>query len=279
MPGRGFGCLPLQRGGPPGIAAGRLALEQAPDQVEQEHHLGEAHRQCRHGDEDVQGRGRLRNESRFAELEIPTRHTQQAQIVHGKVDRVGPEERDPEVKLAERLVQHSPGDLRVPMVDPTENYKNGRYAHTYVKVSDDEHGVGQWNVDDNVAEEQPCQSTVHKRDDEGEGEQHRDRQVDVAAPQSEHPVIDLDGRWDRDDERGGGEEEPEIRVHAAHIHVVRPYDEAEGTDDDDRPHHQAIAEDVFSRMGGDQVGDNAEGRQGDDVDLGMAEEPEQVLKQ
>ncbi len=103
--------------------------------------------------------------------------------------------------------------------------------------------------------------------------------MNVAAPQSEHPVVDLDGRWDGDDERGGGEEEPEIRVHAAHIHVVRPYDEAEGTDDDDRPHHHAIAEDVFSRMGADQVGDNAEGRHGDDVDLGMAEEPEQVLKQ
>ena len=29
----------------------------------------------------------------------------------------------------------------------------------------------------------------------------------------------------------------------------------------------------------DQVGDDAEGRQGDDVDLGMAEEPEQVLEQ
>jgi hypothetical protein len=32
-------------------------------------------------------------------------------------------------------------------------------------------------------------------------------------------------------------------------------------------------------MGGDQVGDNAEGRHGDDVDLRMAEEPEEVLKQ
>src|SRR3989442_1260340 len=206
-------------------------------------------------------------------------YTQQAQIVHGEVNRKGPEERDPEGKLAERLVQHSPGDLRVPMVDRTENHENGRHAHHHVKVGDDEHGVGQRNIHDDVAEEQPRQSPVHKRDDEGEGEQHRDREVNVAAPQSEHPVVDLDGRWDGDDERGGGEEEPEIRVHAAHIHVVRPYDEAEGTDDDDRPHHHAIAEDVFSRMGGDQVGDNAEGRHGDDVDLGMAEEPEQVLKQ
>src|SRR5713101_9137400 len=279
MPRRGFGCLPLQRGGPPGITAGRLAVEQAPDHVEQEHHLGEAHDQCRHGDEDIQRRGRLRNESHIAHLEIPARHTQQAYIVHGEVNRIGPEERDPEVKLAEHLVQHSPGDLRVPVVDRTENHENGRHAHHHVKVGDNKHGVGQRNIHDWVAEEQPGQSPVHKRDDEGEGEQHRDREVNVAAPQREHPVVDLDGRWDGDDERGGGEEEPEIRVHAAHIHVVRPYDEAEGTDGDDRPHHHAIAEDVFSRMGADQVGDDAEGRYGDDVDLGMAEEPEEVLKQ
>jgi hypothetical protein len=29
----------------------------------------------------------------------------------------------------------------------------------------------------------------------------------------------------------------------------------------------------------DQVGDDAEGRQGDNVDLGMAEKPEQMLEQ
>src|SRR5262249_10861506 len=83
LPRRGFGCLPLQRGGPPGIAAGRLALGQAPDHVEQEHHLGEAHDQCRHGDEAIQRRGRLRNKSHIAHLEIPARHAHQAQIVHG----------------------------------------------------------------------------------------------------------------------------------------------------------------------------------------------------
>ena len=32
-------------------------------------------------------------------------------------------------------------------------------------------------------------------------------------------------------------------------------------------------------MGGDEVGDDAEGRQRDDVDFGMTEEPEQMLKQ
>src|SRR5947208_17041875 len=63
------------------------------------------------------------------------------------------EERDPEVKLAERLVQHSPGDLRVPVVDRTENHENGRHAHHHVKVGDNKHGVGQRNIHDWVAEE------------------------------------------------------------------------------------------------------------------------------
>ena len=103
--------------------------------------------------------------------------------------------------------------------------------------------------------------------------------MNVAAPKGQHPVVDLDGGRDGDDQRRRGEEEPEMRVHAAHIHVVRPYDEAERADSHDRPDHHAIAEDVLSRMGADQIGNDAEGRQCDDVDFGMAEEPEQVLEQ
>src|SRR5205814_9757526 len=77
----------------------------------------------------------------------------------------------------------------------------------------------------------------------------------------------------------GGEEEAEVRVHAADVHVVRPHQETERADGHDRPHHHPIAEDVFSCMDTEQVGDDSEGRQGDDVDLGMTEEPEQVLEQ
>ena len=103
--------------------------------------------------------------------------------------------------------------------------------------------------------------------------------MDVAAPQGQHPVVDLDGGRDGDDERRGGEEEPEIRVHAAHIHVVRPYDEAEGADGHDRPHHHAIAEDVLARVGAIRSETMPKAGRANDVDLGMAEEPEQVLEQ
>src|SRR5581483_11445756 len=93
------------------------------------------------------------------------------------------------------------------------------------------------------------------------------------------PVIDLDGGGNRDDERRGSEEEPEIRVHAADIHMVRPYDEAQCPDGHDGPDHHAIAEDVLARMDADQIGNDAESRQRNDVDFRMAEEPEQVLEQ
>src|SRR4030095_629786 len=97
----------------------------------------------------------------------------------------------------------------------------------------------------------------------------RDGEMNVAAPQGQYPVVDLDGGRDRDDERRRGEEESEMRVHAAHIHVVRPYDEAERADSHDSPDHHAIAEDVLSRMRADQIGNDAEGRKGDDIALRM----------
>ena len=89
---------------------------------------------------------------------------------------------------------------------------------------------------------------IDEGEDEGDREQHRHGQVDVAVPQRQHPVVDLDRGRHRDDQRGGGEEEAEIRVHAADVHVVRPDDEAERADADDRPDHHPVAEDVLARM-------------------------------
>src|SRR3546814_1536095 len=62
-----------------------------------------------------------------------------AQIVHGEENRIGAEERDPEVKLAQRIVQHSPGDLGVPVVDRPEDHQNRRNAHDHVEMGDNEH--------------------------------------------------------------------------------------------------------------------------------------------
>ena len=181
--------------------------------------------------------------------------------------------------LADGVVEHPPGDLGIPVVDAAEDDEDRRDAHHHVEVGDHEVGVRQGHVDDHVAEEQSGEPADHEGEHEGDGEQHRYREADVGAPKRKGPVVDLDGRRHRDDQRRGGEEEPEVRVHPGDVHVVRPDDERQSADGDDGPDHQPVAEDVLAGVHRDEVGDDAERGQRDDVDLRMAEEPEQVLEQ
>jgi len=72
--------------------------------------------------------------------------------------------------------------------------------------------------------------------------------MDVALPQCQHPVINLERCRYRDNQCRGGEKETEIRVHAADIHVMRPNDKAQAADRQDRPDHHAVAEYILSGM-------------------------------
>src|SRR6266700_8004332 len=62
MYGRRIGCLPFERRGLPRVAARGLALEERPDQVEQEHQLHGGDEQSGYGDPLVYGMSRRRNE-------------------------------------------------------------------------------------------------------------------------------------------------------------------------------------------------------------------------
>src|SRR3546814_7878387 len=96
---------------------------------------------------------RGRDEARLAQLEIAARDAQDAEIAHRQEDGVDAEESDPEMELAERLVPHPPGDLRIPVVDGAEDDEDRRHAHHHVEMADDEEGVGKRHVDDDIAEE------------------------------------------------------------------------------------------------------------------------------
>src|ERR1700680_1834389 len=148
-----------------------------------------------------------------------------------------------------------------------------------MEVGYHKHGAGKRDVHGHVTQKQPRQPAVDKCEDEADGKQHGDGKVNVTPPQCQHPVVDLEGGGGGDAQRGGGKKKAEVRVHAADVHVVRPHHETEAADGQNRPDHHPIAKDVSPCIDTDQVGDDAEGRQGDDVDLGMAEKPEQVLKQ
>jgi hypothetical protein len=61
--------------------------------------------------------------------------------------------------------------------------------------------------------------------------------------------------------------------------VVRPDAQADKADGDRSRHHRRIAEDGLAREDGNDLVDEGERRQHQDVDLGMAEDPEEVHPQ
>ena len=98
-------------------------------------------------------------------------------------------------------------------------------------------------------------------------------------PQRAQPVECLDRRRHADGHGQDGEGERRVRAHAAHEHVVAPDHEAEEADAQDGVHHRLVAEDRLAREGGEQLRSHAHAGQDRDVDLGVSEEPEQVLPQ
>ena len=67
------------------------------------------------------------------------------------------------------------------------------------------------------------------------------------------------------------------RSHAGQEHVVCPDDERHEADEDHRVDHRPVAPQRLADIVGDDLGDDAHGRQDQHVNLGMGQEPEQVL--
>ena len=98
-------------------------------------------------------------------------------------------------------------------------------------------------------------------------------------PQGQYPIVNLEGGWNRNNQCCRRKEVSKIGIHSADIHVMRPHDEAEQTDNRDSPDHHPVAENVFPGMNADQIGHNSEGRKRNDVNFRMTKEPEKMLEQ
>ena len=61
--------------------------------------------------------------------------------------------------------------------------------------------------------------------------------------------------------------------------MVSPHHETEGANNDNCPNHHAVAKYILSRMNADEVRDDTKCGQGNNIDLRVPEEPEQVLEQ
>ena len=81
------------------------------------------------------------------------------------------------------------------------------------------------------------------------------------------------------DHRRGLEERGDFLAHAGQIHVMRPDDERQETDEQHRIHQRFVAPERLARVVGDDFADDAHRRQNQNINFRMAEEPEQMLPQ
>ena len=101
----------------------------------------------------------------------------------------------------------------------------------------------------------------------------------IATPDGRQPIEDLDSRRYRDDHGGKDEEGIACRAKADGEHVMRPHAETDEADRDRGRNHRRITKDGLAGEDGDDLVDERERGQHQDVDLGMAEDPEEVHPQ
>ena len=181
--------------------------------------------------------------------------------------------------LPMRLVEHLAEDLRPPVVEAAEDREHEAAEQHVVEVRDDEVGVGLLRVGGHDRVHDAREPADRELRDEAEREQHRRREPHRAAPHRAEPVEDLHAGRDRDEHRREAERGDGDRADARREHVVRPHAPAEEADRDAGEHDDRVAEQRLAREHRQDLGDDAHAREDEDVHLGMAEDPEQVLVQ
>src|SRR5205823_3805712 len=107
--------------------------------------------------------------------------------------------------------------------------------------------------------------------------QHRRGEADPASIHRRHPVEELDAGWDRHEQGGDHEEQVGGPAHADNEHVMRPNAHGDEGDGHGGGGHELVAEQHLARENRNDLRHHAEHRQDEDVDFGMAKEPEEML--
>ncbi len=270
--GRGrVGDRPLEGAGIPRVHPGDLAVALGRPEVVDEHHQADGDDEGPDRDDPVPG------------LEAgvvapgPPDHSLQAQPVHRGESHVETDEPEPEVDLADAVVHHPTCELGEPVIETTEDSQDGAAEQDVVEVGDDVIGIGLLPVrgNDRVGDARETADGEHR--DEPDREQHRSREFYSSEPHGPQPVEDLHSGGNRDRHRG----DPESRLgdggDAGGEHVVSPHPEAEEGDGGTGENHGRVTEQRLAAEHRQDLRHDPHRRQDQDVDLRMAEQPEQVL--
>src|SRR5580704_167714 len=114
---------------------------------------------------------------------------------------------------------------------------------------------------------------------ESHAEKHGRFENELPSPHRANPIEDLDAGGNADRHRGEGEKTVCIGVHSDGEHVVRPDTKAHESNGYGRRHHYRISKDGLAREHRDNLGHKCEGRNDQNVDFRMCENPEEMHPQ
>ncbi len=197
----------------------------------------------------------------------------------GKEREVEAREQHPEAQPAEPLAEQATRHLRPPVVDPREEPEEAAADQHVVQVGDHEVAVGLLQIHRRRGVHDARQAADGEEPDQADRVVKRARRPDRAAPERRQPVEDLHPRRNRDEHRRDRERRVGDGAHPGREHVMAPDAEPEEADQHARIDHDGRAEERLARERREHLGDDAERRQDQDVDLGVAEDPEEMLPQ
>jgi hypothetical protein len=146
-----------------------------------------------------------------------------------------------------------------------------------MEVRDNEVGVVRLPVERHHGDHHAGEAAEGEDEEKAQDEIGRRLHLQLARRDRGDPREDLDAAWDRHRHAGRREEaERQLRDFGGE-HVMHPQAEREEARSDERQHDEPVARERGLRHGGHHHGDHAGRRQEDDIDLRVAEEPEQVL--
>ncbi|KAG1250743.1 hypothetical protein G6F68_012647 [Rhizopus microsporus] len=203
-------------------------------------------------------------------------HAHEAEHVQRHEGQVEADHPAGEGPLAQALVEGEAEHLREPVGKAGQVAEQRAADDGVVEVCDQEQAVVQQEVRARDGQQHAGHATDGEGDQERDGPQHRHAELDAAAVHGEQPGEDLHAGGNGDDHRHDAEEGIDAGTGAHGEEVVQPDDERQDADGRRGVHHRLVAEQRLARERRDNFRECAERRQDQDVDLGVAPDPDQV---
>lgn len=170
-------------------------------------------------------------------------------------------------------------ELTEPIVGASKHAKDSTHTKDVVEVSDHIVGIMEAYVQTTISKDNASETTSSEEEEEANGKEHRCIEVEDTFSYSAESAKDLDACGDGYDHSGRGEVSSSINVKTNRIHMMTSHYETEKANSKDRIDHTELAKDGLAAEGSYHMADDAKGRENEDINLGVAKEPEEVLEE